>query len=313
MKKKPLNKEVRFALIGVVAALIVISAFFAYTAFNTPTTYQKEVTLLEYQHKANFSHSVYLKPNPLYNKDVISGKDTYFNKITDHIQINLDYKFDINKEANADTECNVNAVLSTDKWSKSYSIDNKNSDPALSFSIPINVSQYSNQVKKIEKGLGVFSKEAKLKLTFDIHTVANTEYGKIDEKISPTASISLGNTYSISEDGVSESGSITTQKTVEREGVAQKRITYSSLAGILILGALVFTLTTENTEEDEDLKTLKKYQKWIVNIENVPSGEIMPVDSFDDLVTVAGELGKPICKKDSEYYVIDKLIYKWSK
>lgn len=33
----------------------------------------------------------------------------------------------------------------------------------------------------------------------------------------------------------------------------------------------------------------------------------------NDLVIVAGELGKPICKKDDTYYVVDSVIYEWRK
>jgi hypothetical protein len=206
------------------------------------------------------------------------------------------------------TECNVVAELSTDKWSKSYFLNKTSSNSSLSLSIPIDLNFYLEEIEKIEREIGVFSKEAKLKLIYNIHTQAKTEYGEIDEKFVPMLTISLeGNAFSISKNLTKKSGSITKKEVVEREDVIWNRMISSSITGVLALGLIIFALLTKSRDDSR----IRRYEKWIANIEKIPSGDFLPVSSFDDLVKVAGELGKPICKKDNAYYVIDAVVYEW--
>jgi hypothetical protein len=309
VRRKTLSKQTRLALAGILATSLIFTCFFAYTAFKTPTSYERDVALCKYKHSANFNHLVYLKPNSLYNESVITGKKLYFTRITDYVYITFSYTFNIDKPADVSTECDVIAEISTDTWSKKYFLDHISSDSKLSLRNPIDLSYYMKEIEKIEKEIGVFSRESKLKLIYNIHTQAKTEYGKIDERFAPMLTISLGNTFSISESLTKKAGSISGKEVVKREDVIRSRIFASSISGTIALGLVTFALLTKS-REDADLK-IKRYEKWIISIEKIPSGDFLPVGSFDDLIKVAGELGKPICKKDDAYYVIDAVIYEW--
>lgn len=158
--RKKVKKETRFAVIGVFVLLIIISSFLAYTAFRTPETYEKEVVLHRYRQSADFNYLVYLKPNSLYNQSVITGKKIYFSKITDHIEITLNYSF---TGGNATTDCQVIAELSTDKWSKSFPLNRITAGNNFSLTTSINLTRFAQEVNRIEKELGVFSRERLLK------------------------------------------------------------------------------------------------------------------------------------------------------
>jgi len=312
VRRVALSKQTRIGLAAILLALLTLACFFAYNAFKTPASYEREVTLCKYEHSASFNYLVYLKPNSLYNETAITGKKFYFTKITDYIYVTFKYAFNIDKPADVYTECDVFAEISTDKWSKSYFLNRTISDSKLSIGMPIDLSFYMKEVEKIEKEIGVFSKEAKLRLIYNIYTQAKTEYGEIDERFAPMLTISLGNTFSISENSTKKVGSITRKEVFKREDVVNQR-KFSFVAIALLSLALVAFLLLTKSKEDVNLK-IKKYERWIVNIEKTPSGDFLPVSSFDDLIKVAGELGKPICKKDDVYYVIDTTtVYEWKE
>lgn len=96
----------------------------------------------------------------------------------------------------------------------------------------------------------------------------------IDEKFSPAVTIMLeGNTFSISGSSAEKAGSITRKDVVVREDVMLNRVTASLASSILALGLIVFALLTKNRDTD----LMKRYEKWIVNIERTPSGDFLPV------------------------------------
>lgn len=66
---------------------------------------------------------------------------------------------------------------------------------------------------------------------------------------------------------------------MKKYDVIRKRIAFSSIADILTAALVAFTLLTEGRVEGDE--NIKKYQKWIVNVDKIPQGEVLPVHSFE--------------------------------
>ncbi len=311
-KRFVLDKNVRLAVIVLFTALLVIAAYFTYSAFSLKTEGERNVTICSYEHRGDFNFLVHLKPNSLYDTATLGpGEKLYFNIITDRVDTSLTYNFKIDRPAKVNSQVEVVAELLSDKWRKTYVL-NKTSFNSNEFTInlPFNANFYLDEADRIGKEIGVYSAKTDLKIIYNIRTTAKTDLKEIDEVFTPVVSIALTKIdFNITGSQYSKAGAIERKEVFVKNDVVEKRnylLAATSLAFILLLS---FTLLTEGKVEEDNLaKSEKKYGDWIVNAAQLPEGmKSVPLVSFDDLVKVAGELGKPIIHKvdGHSYFVFD--------
>lgn len=327
--KREINREIRLPIIAILILLFAVFAYDAYTAYRLPIEVTHDVTAFTYTHSGDFYYAVCLKPNSLYETTTIGEGKTYFRKITERIDTVFAYEFSCDRDAEITGEYDVTAcVSSADEWEKCFVLVPRttfaSSGISASFtdSLQIDPAYYDGVLSDISDEIGARSQNPELTIRYNIHTVARTDVGDVDESLTPSLVIPLNkNAFTIENNTGEKTGSIKTRKTIFKQNVADRR-RYSTAAAILILILLiVFAFQTSDTQvtlseaEKEIISARKKYGDWIADAMDVPieSGQsAIVMRSLDDLVKIAEELGKPIIQKTDAYYVFDgKIRYEY--
>jgi hypothetical protein len=162
-----------------------------------------------------------------------------------------------------------------------------------------------------------------LTILTNIHTIAKTNAGNVNEIFSPAIEIPLN------KDIIEVNGDLHQHKTGstgKAERIYQPSVIYKrhySLAAlvlcliILIVFSYTILATKPEGKDREADRVKKKYGGWIVDTVNLPShadDRVIPLNSLEDLIKVAEETGKPVIHKMSTtskgehtYHVFDGL------
>ena len=335
--RRRIDIRIKIAVLIGLIALVGFSAYTTYDAYQLPTFVERKVPACSYQHEGNFNYIVYLKNNSLYGTPTLGPSENgkYFKKITDHIDAFFSYEFISTRNAEISGEYEVIANVNTEIWDKDFVIVPKTSfgssststSAGFNTSFPINFTRFEDFIEKVEEETGVSVKNPVLITKCHIHTRANTDAGTIDESFVPSLTMTLGkNTIEINGDlSQRKSGVIEKTEKVFQPRVIEKRklSLRMTLVGFCIFIAFAVLTKSEKLSETEKgekevKEVMKKYGDWIVNTEDLPSGagmehqSIIHLSSFEDLIKVAEELGKPVLHKlpsNAEekhvYYVFD--------
>lgn len=309
-----MKPEVKITVLIILIAILVFSAYTTYAAFRIPeepTVEEKEVTVCNYEHTGDFNYVVYLKNNSLYGASTFAPGNIIFKNITDHINASFSYSFLCDRKSKVNGDYELSADVKTDLWSKNFCIIPKTDFNSSNFktNFPLNISRFDTIVNQIDKELAVNSKNPELIMRCAVHTVAETGVGTIDEFFAPSLVVPLReNVVNISSNlSTREPGSIKKTETVilpPPPAAGKKKNSLASTIAILFVFVAFALLTkSEPGKIDKTEKIVKgikkKYSDWIVDSDEVPSieGSIIPLNSIEDLMKVAEELGKPVIHK----------------
>jgi hypothetical protein len=287
---------------------------------------------ISYSQKGRFDYEVYLKPNSLYDTDVLSSEAppaaesppatesppaaplgpglTYFRKIVDNIMASFSYQFLSDKPVtNLVEEVEVTAVLRyPEMWTKSFTLVPKTSysGPLLvDFPVDIEAFQTFTDNLRTELGLGAASYDLAIQAT--VHTTGDTESGPIDKTFAHSLQGQLGTTTFTLAGSLTKQqpGAIMENRMVPVANTWVFRIL--SLVGlVLVVFALLFVLRNSRQAqavaisgmEEEALRTKRKHRGVIVDVVELPpagAGEsVIPIGSVDELVGIADALLKPV-------------------
>jgi hypothetical protein len=300
---------------------------------------------ISYSREGRFDYEVYLKPNSLYDTDVLSSEAppaeespalttplgpglTYFCNIVDNVMASFSYQFLSDKPVtDLVEEVEVTAVLRyPEMWSKSFTLVPKTtytSPFVVDFPVDIEGFQAFTDNLRTELGLGAASYDLAIQAT--VHTTGDTESGSIDQAFTHSLQGDLGlTTFTLA-------GSLTKQQPgaiVENRMVPVANTWVFrglSLAGlVLVVFALLFVLRNSrqvpvvviSRAEEEALRAKRKHKGVIVDVAELPpagAGEtVIPIGSVDELVGIADALLKPVlhhARADKHTYcVIDGVV-----
>jgi len=310
ISRKRIKKEVRISVLVLLIAILAFSIYTTYAAFQIkeePIVKEKVVTVCNYEHIGNFNYVVYLKNNSLYGSTTIGPGDTIFKNITDHINASFSYQFSSDRKAKVRGDYELCAEVKTDLWSKNFTIIPKTQFNQSIFKInfPLNISHFDSVVNQIDKELAVKSKKAELIIRCMVHTVAKTDVGTIDEFFAPSLVVPLQESVINIDSNLSahKPGSIKrTEKVIlPPPPVAEKKRNSIAFTIAIFFVFIAFALLTESEQRKTDrtekmVKWIKKkYGDLIVDSDEVPSAEkIIPLNSLEDLIKVAENMGKPV-------------------
>jgi len=326
--KKPIQKNLRLAIIIVFSIIFILSSYSTYAAFQQPTTTEKTITTCEYSHTGKFSYIVYLKNNSIYNNasTLYPGQGIIFKKITDHINASFSYTFTCNQTATVQGHYTVYATVQTDLWSKNYIIIPKTefNTPHFTITFPINYTHFEEIVSTINDEIGVNAKTPTLNMTCSVTLSALTTPETIHESFSSLLSMPLEkNTIEFDSDLTRyQTGSLEGITLVPQPSMIEQKtngIIISLISFIIIVLFAVFTASRDisvNVIEKQVKKIKKKYGEWIVEVEQLPETKktgTVSVKTIDDLTKISEELGKPIIHYQNssnpdgkhEFYVLD--------
>jgi hypothetical protein len=339
IRRRTIDIRIKIAVLIGLIALVGFSVYATYDAYQLPTFVERKVTACSYHHEGNFNYIVYLKNNSIYEIPTLGpgGNGKYFKKITDHVDAFFSYEFTSTRNAEISGEYDVIASVNTEIWDKDFVIAPKTSFGSSSTSasadfntsFPINFTRFEDFIEKVEEETGVRVKNPVLIMKCNVHTRANTDAGTIDESFVPSLTVALGeNTIEINGDlSQRKSGGIEKTEKVFQPGVIEKRKHSLIMTLAVFFVFIAFAVLTKGekrmlSETEKGAKevkeVMKKYGDWIVNTEDLPSGagmedqSIIHLSSFEDLIKVAEELGKPVLHKlpsnaeeKHAYYVFD--------
>ena len=320
-KRITLPNNLRLLIIGIIAIILLISAYNVYAAYQKPATKEESEVSISYTQEGIFSETIYLKNNTIYNNaKILPSGGTAFRQIINYINESFRYIFTINLDAEISGDYILEALLQTDIWSKTYTLvqnsdfNNTQKSRRAEFNIefPINYGYYESIVSDIEAETGVTAPNPNLIIQCRVNVLAKTDKGTISKSFTPSISIPLkGKTIEITEGEINQIAGVETEKTtVSDQSVIDERNYWTA---ILILFIIILALSVLLTKSDTFIlsktekvvkKILKKYNEWIVEIDKLPKRPIgtesVILKSLEELVKISEEIGKPIIHYSSE-------------
>lgn len=306
---KQLNKQQVFIALGAVTFFVLaISCFIGYKTF----TGKKYIT---YQETSSIDYTVCFKqPNDFYDKECLPKTiNNYVTKYIDYINVNFDYKLDLNNPVNTTYKYMITAELTIyDRNNNSYIMNQKNytlipekeldlkeiKELKLSELVKINYEEYDNFVSNYKNNASV---QAGANLRVILHIESANQYSEASKPIvisnDLSVNIPLGETtiqlnseYKPTND--SPQIEIDTNKTAVNN-VFKYFSLISGFIGTVFLIILVFSANKKYNEKpvytrlinellkdyDADITTLKN----LIDTEDQTIYTYLDVDSFKEL------------------------------
>jgi hypothetical protein len=299
--------------------------------------------------EGTFDYTIYLEDNSLYDthslkppattpyvppeQKTLGAESVIPYQLIDRVEASYYYNFRSSHPVTGLVEeVTITATLNDpDLWSKStFLVPSTRETGDFKIDFPVDLASLNELLDSIRSETGTAGDTYNLVIEAFVHVTAQTEYGPIDEVFTQTLTTDMsGSTLTWNEDlEKTQEGSITTTRIFPNSnrylGLSVGGVKTTSLALLLIFlvifaASLVFYQKTKPAElpsfEKEALTIGKKYADRIAQVSSqtpVASEKIISLDSIEDLVKVADELGKPVMhqppinsEKQHTYYVID--------
>lgn len=330
-----ISRQVRLGLTIFLGGLIIGLSFILYKLATEREYENKEVSLYDYHQKADVSYRVYYKPNPIYSNTESQGLDTYISAYVESFQAFFEYSFQGQGRADIAGDYEIVGMVEGYNsvegkkitiWSKEFllaprtAFKGKENKIYLKEIVPIRIQEFNSFASDILSSSKVNS-QVKLTVTMNVNLKAKTDQGIIKEKNSPTLTIPLNTPYfsvAISQN-IDSAGSIKTTEKVMLP-LNKKSLVIYGVAVLIVVGAMLglmfFTTSGEINSRTKALnKIFKVHGDRLITVESVVNFDIKTfykVKTFEDLIRVADEIGRPIVyqsnTKDEEiskFYVFD--------
>jgi len=325
--REPGDKKIgiRIIVLAILIVLSIVLLYNVYAAYRLPTDVERYVSSCDYEHDGDFYYIAHITPTSIYNNRSTIGPDEIcFSKITDHLDMFFYYTFRCTEPAEVNGDYEIIALVeSPNQWEKRFIIVPKtafNSSEGVrsaefTSSFPLNISHYNSIANEIGDEIGIRPANPKLTIQANIHTIAKTDAGNVDETFSPAIEIPLKkDIIEINGDlHQRKTGSIEKTERIHQPSVIYKR--HYSLGALvlclilLIVVAYMILAAKQGSRgrgvakiEKEVMVAKKKYGDWIVDTEDIPAradDRVISLNSLEDLIKVAEEIGKPVIHKKS--------------
>ena len=261
---------------------------------------------------------------------ILQPGQTDFVNLVDKINATFAYQFQAdqpvqNLKMSVDVVANLVAAQS---WSKSFDLLQTPENGNFNLDFPIDITGYNSLIQAINSETGAAPASYNLTITVNIHVTGDTAYGPIDETFSPVLSGTItGNvlnwTPTLTD---SKSGAINRATTVANRflglPVRAALVLFSllSIIFLILLFAVVWYYLKNRGQGssgfDRKLKQIQKSYGTRIAESNgnqlVSDKNPVPMNSIEDLMKIADELGKPVVHQSEGpsgdnhiYYVID--------
>jgi len=261
---------------------------------------------------------------------ILQPGQTDFVNLVDKMNAGFTYQFQAdqpvqNLKMGVDVVANLVAAQS---WSKSFDLLQTSENGNFNLDFPIDIAGYDSLIKAINSETGAAPASYNLTVIVNIHVTGDTSYGPIDETFSPVLSGTItGNvlnwapTLTDSKSGAINHITTTTNKFFGLS-VRAARVICSLLSVIFLIflaalvlsyfksrghGSSVFDRKFQQIQKSYGTRIAESKGNQLVGDKNP-----IPMNSIEDLMKIADELGKPVIHQSEElsgdihiYYVID--------
>ena len=332
----------QWPLLRIVALIIAIGLIIFYiaglwSAYSAPTEKSEQVTRLTYSHNGSFGFNARVVNNDLYGNTTLTQEDTsfLFLEITENIEGQFSYLFRSDPTPSQLThQVNLQLTISSkDNWSKSFELvsDTIETGP-FAYSLPIDIDEYFKIIDTIEQQIGIESSVHEFTIRATVRTLAETEFGSINEVWTQSL---VGSLQPLKLTWSGESPFTQTRQGFIQEEVitsidnstSQLAWTITFVFALIIAAYIVFIALTSKpaplTLFDEEAKRAKKkYEDNLVDVDSLPevmtpgryitgdsSETVVPVSSLDELIKISETLFKPVLhqaeKERHVYRILD--------
>ena len=329
-------------------ALLVLSAFLCLTSvlviYNThqlPTVEERLTSLCTYEQVGKYDYTAKLKPNLIYNQTTLKpGEGIPYLKLTELVNTTFFYIFrlsGLDSPANITIEYSIDAYLETPQWRKRLNIapnsiiNSTMNTVDLSANYLVNISSVEDIFEDIKSETGTTSSTYNLTISPQIHTVAITDVGTIDEYFTPSMTIKF--MYRAPEgdhiliEGLSHTrpGAITRNEKIYYPSVMKMRyasyaFSASTFSALAYLAWMFIKMRPARIKKPLD-EIIEPFEEIIVEIAEEPSyeGQRVAMKTLEDLVKLSDGLGKPVFHSERSgysrgkesthtFYVLDGLV-----
>lgn len=322
--KLKLNKNIRKISIVI---LIVVALLFVYLIYNeiyNPGLLEEKSAVYTYSNKSSINYTVFLKPNKLYNENILEEGRLYITEFVDYLDTDLKYEFIGERADNIKANYSIVAkvqgfAVESDEikniWEKDFllipdkiinSFENK---ILINEKVKLNLSDYNTFVKEIMETSKI-NCQTNLTLLMIVNLSGKTDKGNINDSISTSLIIPLD--VAMFE--------ITGNKVVDKPGAIEQTVQvqlpvnmnlvmiFGIILAVLLIALIILIFLTQiapdkNQLEKELNKIFKKHGDRLVALNSdIIIKEPIFVRTINDLVRVADEAGKPILYKYSDDY-----------
>ncbi len=306
---------------------------------------QNGIPIYSYTIERNDNYEVLLKPNSLYESEILPSGGYYASKSINDYIINFNYRFKGNNKVDIDYNYNVTAnligtVIDNDNqekqiWNRNFILlENKNNNQSnkdeflVDEEINVDYEYYNELARTYEKTYGITINSV-LKLRLNINYNINYLKLGIDnkEKVEDYIELDIPITNTVTE--VTENYEKNTTKDIfmQNNNIKIIYIICCILGGLFIITAVIITIIKirKNKEDHKNLyesnikRIMRYYRDLIVTITNEPNIEklnIMNVDLLEDLIDLAEQNNSNIIhyevdkdKKSKLYVILDNYVY----
>ena len=276
---------------------------------------------LRYEHQGNFSYTINLKPNSLFIVETL-GPDTpppveivaaksdkaYKRETLQNIKGTFTYDFGSSVPLKqVDNEVEITATMGTE----SFVLVPKAKQKENKFEVPfqLDIPFYYAVAKSFEAGTGKPAFPYGLNIAATVHTVGQSEFGKIDETLTRNILVNLGNeeiTWPADTPAETKSGAIEETVVVPNSGATTAKVGTLGLLGMTTIAFLYSAWSFWESRrryltriQIDDLQVKGKYQSLVVDVQKLPdTGNHLVVElgSLAELARTADSLLKPVLR-----------------
>lgn len=299
-------------------ALLVLSLAGLLWSYTASAEEEAETITYSCRQEAVLNYRVYTVPNELFTERSLGPGRAYLTALTDYIAIDFKYNIFGESEAEINGEYDVTASLVAMTTGQEHLVWEKNeklistqkfkatgTDFSFIEQVDIPLTEYLAFAERVREETGYNPSELNLTVIFSVRMEAKTADGSVTEELSPTMIIPLkGNLFTVDGNLLEERESIITETNTVASSMMNNTfqvfliLVPASAVGIVLLRLLTVPSKKKARRRGSAVPAiLKKHKDRIVmtanGVTSVPR-EAITVQSFDELLKLADEVGRPI-------------------
>lgn len=329
-----LSKIKKRLLIAAEAVFVLVLLFFAVCGLVIPRYRETEAVHYTYSSRGSINYKVYLKPNIMFSEPYLEKDRYYVLKYIDYIDMEFLYDYTSGSPAELETEYSVMAYLqglhgrdNEVLWSREIPLissktqTDENSKLTINKGVSIDLDAYTQIAESIYLDSEI-NAPVVLNVVFNIHTKASTVHGKIEDDIRPALTIPINSAvFKIEGKPVATGGGKISKTERVDIPVNKARVIVLFSASFILVLLVIFTACIKGAPPRDAFEKqidaiFKEYSERLAGLEHTISyqlSENISVNSIEDMVKIADEMGQPIfyykvnngVEKKIEFFVFD--------
>jgi hypothetical protein len=334
--KVKLSRIKKIVLMAAGIVVVVVLSAIAIYELSSVRYNESDIVRYSYKSKAEIDYKVHLRHNIMFDERVLEDGRYYVLKYIENVDVELEYDFSSDSAAGLETEYSVIAHLqglhgseNEILWSKEFVFvpekmyKEERSGLNIKENVDIGLSKYSSLVQNIYLDSEV-NAPVILNVVFNIHTVASTEYGVLEDNLSTNIVIPIGNSvFKIEGKPTATGEKRISEKVQSRIPTDIRKVVLFFIGAFILLIAVIFILRLEEAPVPDDFEKLiaaifKEYSERLAGLEHTIAyhfSDNINVNCIEDMVKIADEVGQPVFyyKVDSdverkiEFFVFDNM------